>query len=154
MCGELHAKLIRAENDLEIAILEEESNDDEEECAVPHTVPETNRALVVSNAMNRLVSVVVSPQSKRRCGFWGSGGIGCRRCMAGHGWVGQTRRQAPIPKSRRLAFPGDASSVPRDTGQFVYVRRPGRRCNERASTLTHAGISLRGRHQHLSPKQC
>jgi hypothetical protein len=47
---------------------------DNDECALPHVIPEASSALVVSDSMHTLVQSVVSPQSKRHCGFWGSGG--------------------------------------------------------------------------------
>ena len=49
---------------------------DGEACALPGAIPETQDGLVVSDSMHTLVDTVISVTSKRRCGFWGSGGIG------------------------------------------------------------------------------
>ena len=49
---------------------------DGDECALPFVIPEASDALVVSDSMHTLVATVVSQVAKRRCGFWGSGGIG------------------------------------------------------------------------------
>ncbi len=47
-----------------------------EQCALPAIVPALPDGLVVSDSMHKLVDTVISVSSKRRCGFWGSGGIG------------------------------------------------------------------------------
>ena len=49
---------------------------DGDECALSHVIPEASSALVVSDSMNLLVDAVVSTDTRRRCGFWGTGGIG------------------------------------------------------------------------------
>ena len=45
------------------------------ECALPAIIPELQDCLVTSDLMRTLVDTVVS-SSSRRCGFWGSGGVG------------------------------------------------------------------------------
>ena len=47
-----------------------------EECALPAAIPEMRDNMVVSESMHKLVDTVASVTSKRRVGFWGSGGIG------------------------------------------------------------------------------
>ena len=49
---------------------------DGDECALSHVIPEASSALVVSDSMHLLVDAVVSADTRRRCGFWGTGGIG------------------------------------------------------------------------------
>eukprot|EP01052_Picozoa_sp_SAG31_P000225 SAG31_NODE_7_length_42755_cov_130.245728_21_plen_244_part_00 len=52
------------------------SSGDDDKCALPHVVPDPGDAIVVSDSMHILVDTVISPHSKRHCGFWGTGGIG------------------------------------------------------------------------------
>lgn len=50
--------------------------EDGEACALPSIIPEPQDNLVVSDSMQTLVDTVISLASKRRVGFWGTGGIG------------------------------------------------------------------------------
>jgi hypothetical protein len=86
------------------------------ECALPAMVPEPLDSLVVSDSMQKLVDTIISSASKRRVGFWGSGGVGktttsawlCRQASVrthfdAIAWV--TLSQTPnIPACQRQLF--------------------------------------------------
>ena len=63
---------------------------DGEECTLPAMIPETHDGMVVSDSMHTLVDTVISATSKRRCGFWGTGGIGKTTTSA---WLCRQRRE-------------------------------------------------------------
>ena len=63
---------------------------DGEECTLPAMIPETHDGMVVSDSMHTLVDTVISATSKRRCGFWGTGGIGKTTTSA---WLCRQRRK-------------------------------------------------------------
>ena len=63
---------LRADDEKPVISLVSDGN----ECALPFAVPVACDALVVADSMHTLVATVLSEVAKRRCGFWGSGGIG------------------------------------------------------------------------------
>lgn len=73
--GELREELERLRADSrKLAVHERKAPG--ELCTLPAIVPDMGDDLVVSDSMHKLVDTVIAVSSKRRCGFWGSGGIG------------------------------------------------------------------------------
>ena len=72
--GEMREELERLRTD---GAKQPAGNAGDGKAVLPALIPEVPEGgLMVSEAMHRLVDTVVSPTSKRRCGFFGMGGIG------------------------------------------------------------------------------
>ena len=111
---------------------------DGDECALSHVIPEASSALVVSDSMHLLVDAVVSADTKRRCGFWGTGGIGktttsawlcrlsrVRRYFNVIAWValGQTPNLVAAPPNE-LEHPTELRAFPKSTLHLAASREP------------------------------